>query len=136
KIVILDTCHAGATSQNEQLIVFSACLANQESHDGSSAAGNSIYTRFLLEGLYGKADFDKNGLVTVAEAAGYASAKLKHIYQQRAPKEQQFSTWSKPKNVSADLPLAKLSYPGLQVGNSSAPRLSGGALLGTEKQRR
>src|SRR5262245_24761156 len=133
KIVILDTCHAAATSQNEQLVVFSACLANQESHDGSSAAGNSVYTHFLLEGLYGGADFDGNGLVTLAEAAGYASRKLKRIYQQQAPKDQQFSTWSKPKNVSADLPLCKLDPSAFPGGGSSARRSSTGVSLRTEK---
>src|SRR5262249_39236490 len=97
KVGILDTCHAGAADQNEQLIVFSACRANQQSHDGTSASGNSTYTRFLLEGLYGKADFNRDGQVTLAEAAGYASAKLKQMYKQQAPKDQQFSTWSKPK---------------------------------------
>jgi hypothetical protein len=125
KIVILDTCHAGAASGIEQLIVFAACQANQESHDGSSPSGNSTYTRFLLEGLYGKADFNKDGLVTLAEAAGYASGKLKHLYQNHVPKNQQFSLWYKPKGVSADLPLAKLSSgAGLDTGVSGTSRQS------------
>jgi len=107
KIVILDTCFAGAATSSN-MVVMAACRANQFSHDGTSARGNSIYTQYLLEGLYGKADANKNGIVTLAEAAAYASAKLHKIYDSKPAKDQQFSVLHRPNSISASLPLAKL----------------------------
>jgi len=136
RIAILDTCFAGAAKSDEQLVVFAACLANQFSHDGSSAGGNSIYTQFLLEGLYGSADANKNGVITLAEAANHSAAKLKAVYQGKAPKDQQFSTWSKPKAVSADLPLAKVGPPVNVAGStwSGSESLGGYGKLTFEMQ--
>jgi hypothetical protein len=131
KIAILDTCFAGAAAQySGNLIVFSACLANQLSHDGSSAGGNSIYTQYLLEGLYGPADANHNGLITLTEATSYASAKLKQIYQGKAAKDQQFSTWAKPKSISGDLPLAKVSPTASVATNVAGTTWSGSEQLG------
>jgi hypothetical protein len=109
KIVILDTCQAGAIFRSDNLIVFSACLANQSSRDGSGPNGNSVCTKYLLEALYGKADMNQNGVISLAEAAAYVSGKLEIRCAGEPESRQQSCTLWRPVNVPDALPLSRLS---------------------------
>ncbi|MFO0968993.1 MAG: caspase family protein [Gemmataceae bacterium] len=108
KIVILDACHSGAAAaQRGPLVVFASSRGTELSFDGS-ADGNSLFTRHLLAGLYGAADYNRDGAVTLQEAATYAAARLTEADRGKAAKDQQHSLWSLPRGVPASLPLARV----------------------------
>jgi|SRR5581483_3449083 len=107
-IVILDACHSGGV-KGDNLIVFSACLGEQTSVGYDSNKMNSLGTRLLLEALNGKADMNKDGVVTMTEAAAYVSNGLAEFNQGRPVDEQQTLTFTLPVNVPAALPLAVVS---------------------------
>jgi hypothetical protein len=106
--VILDVCHAGAVPSGDNLIVFSSCLADQTSGDGKLPDGtpnqNGWFTKALLEGLNGAADYDHNGTVTLAELNTYISNRL-----QQTTMGKQTSTFLPPPNVPGTLPLAQVT---------------------------
>lgn len=61
--------------------VMSACAANQKSYDHDKAS-HGVYTYYLLEGLSGKADTNKDRVITVREAHDYAHEKvLRWVYK-------------------------------------------------------
>jgi hypothetical protein len=101
-IVILDACHAGGVSSGDNLIVFSAALRNQTSLAGPSKDHNSLYTEYLLKGLKGAADMNKDGFISLAEIDAYVSGEL-------ANKGANPPTLVRPANVPSTLPLARLA---------------------------
>jgi hypothetical protein len=64
---------------------------------------NSLFTRLFLEALNGKADMNKDGLISLAEVDAYVSGQLAHVDQNP------YSTLLRPRNVPTALPLAKLA---------------------------
>jgi Caspase domain len=108
KIVILDTCESGLAVSSAQgmPVVFASSSSTQSSFDGTN---NSLYTQYLLDGLKGKADTDKNGFVSLVEATSYAGQMLQKADKGKKASDQQNSTWSRPKNIEANLPIAKLT---------------------------
>ncbi|HYV39420.1 MAG TPA: hypothetical protein VE988_27270 [Gemmataceae bacterium] len=105
-IAILDTCESGMALSSPGLVVFASSKANQNSLDGKS---NSLYTQYFLDGLHGKADANKNGYVSLSEAASYASKMLISFDKGLKLADQQNSRWSHPSNVDPDLAIAKVS---------------------------
>jgi len=93
-IFIADTCYSGATggrtilssktraslsdsfydrvSKGKGRVIIASCSANEVSKEDATHR-HGLFTYYLLEGLRGKADFDKDGLITVDEAFGYLS---------------------------------------------------------------
>jgi hypothetical protein len=144
KIIILDTCQAGAIFRSDSVIVYSACLANQSSKDGATADGNSLFTLYLLEALNGQADLNHNGVVSLAELAAYVSGKLEERSQELPLARQQHSTLYRPENIPDALPLARVApakvivnvapAPGPQVNPAVAPALAGTTWVGKETQ--
>jgi hypothetical protein len=117
KIAILDTCESGMAANSSQPgypIVFASSAANQSSLDGDT---NSLYTKYLLQGLYGKADTNHDGYVSLVEATSYAGQMLQNYDKGKKAGDQQNSTWSRPTNINMHLPIAKLT-PGYIGGNS------------------
>jgi hypothetical protein len=145
KIIILDTCQAGAIFRSDSVIVYSACLANQSSKDGATADGNSLFTLYLLEALNGQADLNHNGVVSLAEVAAYVSGKLEDRTRELPVAGQQHSTLYRPENIPDALPLAQVApanasalvrlAPAPQVNQAVTPVLAGTTWVGKEAQR-
>lgn len=98
-IFIVDSCYSGASggrtiglagiranisdafldriARGKGRIILTASGANEVSSEDDKLK-HGVFTYFLLEGLRGKADTDKDGLITVDEAYGYVS---KHVPQ-------------------------------------------------------
>jgi uncharacterized caspase-like protein len=96
-IFISDSCYSGATagrtfataarraivsenflarlSKGKGRIVLSASKASEVSEEREDL-GHGVFTYYLLEGLKGKADADKDGIVTVDEVYAYVSKKV------------------------------------------------------------
>ena len=85
KLLVLDACHSGSATRGVSGIapslktagvhVMASCAENELSHpDPDSKHG--IFTRYLLEGVDGKADADKNGSVTQKELFEYVQKSM------------------------------------------------------------
>src|SRR5262249_49181347 len=80
KLLILDCCHAGGEKGDapagspsgqelgasfrsaEGLITLASCRKSEKSHEWP-ARGHGLFSYFVAEGLSGKADYDRNGVV-------------------------------------------------------------------------
>jgi formylglycine-generating enzyme required for sulfatase activity len=100
-VLVLDACHAGkfgASSSNlrgassaevnrmlttlgqvqDGIVVLTSSSAAEASHEGAEfCGGHGVFTCALVEGLKGKADTDRNGLVQVRELYDYAYHEVK-----------------------------------------------------------
>ena len=104
-IVITDACHAGGVGQafdiarrngrglkavhissslqnlstiSDGVCIISASDDNQFSQEGLQwGGGHGVFTHFLLEGLKGKADYNKDGLVTLGELIPFISEQTR-----------------------------------------------------------
>lgn len=65
----------------DRVIVLAACRPDQEAVEVPSL-GHGAFTYYLLQGLKGPADADKDGLVTVQELHSYAAAEVRRMYRQ------------------------------------------------------
>jgi hypothetical protein len=99
-IFISDSCYSGATvgrtfatasrraivsenfltrlSKGKGRVVLTASKASEVSEEREDL-GHGVFTYYLLEGLKGKADADKDGIVTVDEAYAYVSKKVPEV---------------------------------------------------------
>ncbi len=99
-IFISDSCYSGATagrtfatasrravvsesflsrlSKGKGRIVLSASKASEVSEEREDL-GHGVFTYYLLEGLRGHADTDRDGVITVDEAYGYVSKKVPEV---------------------------------------------------------
>ena len=99
-IVMADTCHSGGLSQNSRSIEDNSELLNQYFQDLSQSVGgvasltsaearevaregeewgggHGVFTHYVLEGMKGAADIDRDGIVTVGELFEYVREKVK-----------------------------------------------------------
>jgi uncharacterized caspase-like protein len=96
-VFIADACYSGASggrtlqkpgiragisdkfferiSSGRGRVIMTACNASEVSAE-SDALGHGIFTHYLLEGLKGSADVDRDGLISVDEVYAYVSAKV------------------------------------------------------------
>jgi uncharacterized caspase-like protein len=96
-VFISDTCYSGASggrtipvvgtrmnvsgaflemlSQGKGRVILTASDANEVSAEKDELK-HGVFTYYLLEGLRGKADFDKDGVITVDEVYRYVSIKV------------------------------------------------------------
>ncbi len=115
-LYFLDTCHSGnvmgsrrsivdinrvvndLTSAENGVVVFAASSGQQYSAE-SPAWGNGAFTKALLEGIKGKADFNNTGRITINMLDLYISERVKSLTE-----GQQTPTTTKPKTI-ADFPV-------------------------------
>jgi hypothetical protein len=104
-VIISDACHSGGVGQafdmavrtgrglqanpinsglqyltdlGEGICVISASRDNELSREGKEwGGGHGVFTHYLLEGLNGAADFDKNRIVTIGELSVYVSQEVR-----------------------------------------------------------
>jgi HEAT repeat protein len=96
-IFIADTCYSGASggrtmmatktranlsdrfyeriSKGKGRVIISSCSANEVSKEDDSLQ-HGIFSYYMLEGLKGRADQDKDGIITISELFGYISRKV------------------------------------------------------------
>lgn len=94
KVIILDSCYSGALAakgvsratefqipvldyDEPSGSVFLTASSARTSAFESSALEGSVFTHFIVEGLYGQADANRDGFVTIDELYQYAYAKTK-----------------------------------------------------------
>jgi len=115
-LYFLDSCHAGnvmgsrrgnaditrvvndLTSAENGVVVFAASSGNQFSLE-NSRWGNGAFTKALLEGIAGKADYHQTGRITINMLDLYLSERVKVLTD-----GQQTPTTTKPKTI-ADFPV-------------------------------
>jgi len=108
-IVLLDACFSGAGGRsviakgarpmtlmaerlwlvNEKIIVLAAATGSQISSDYDNA-GHGLFTHYVLSGLQGRADMDKDGVVTLKELYPYvrdhvARTAIKELNREQTP---------------------------------------------------
>ncbi|KOR28815.1 hypothetical protein TI03_03860, partial [Achromatium sp. WMS1] len=117
-LLFLDTCHSGNVmgsrrslvpdvnqvvndlmSAENGIVVFTASTGRQYAMEHKSW-GNGAFTKALVEGLGGKADFTRDGLITINQLDLYISERVKEL-----TRGSQTPTTAKPKTVS-DYPIA------------------------------
>jgi len=116
-IVFLDTCHSGnimgkrrgaldttgivneLTSAESGAVVFASSTGNQYSVE-DPAWGNGAFTKALIEGISGKADYSGKGKITINMLDLYISERVKEL-----TKGQQTPTTTKPQTIP-DFPIA------------------------------
>ncbi|MBI4410255.1 MAG: caspase family protein [Gemmatimonadetes bacterium] len=92
-IVIADACHSGGTREgmdnpisgsfselftpSRRLTLTAADMQELSFEDPRWGGGHGVFTYYLLEGLSGGADADKNRIVTFNEVAGFVAEKVK-----------------------------------------------------------
>jgi WD40 repeat protein len=100
KLLLLDTCHAGAGGDAVLLelasykilsgasgsAVFSASTSDQEALEGQD--GHGLFTWVLLQGLRGEADAHKHGYIDTGDLAYYVKDEVPRIAEQRFNRKQ------------------------------------------------
>ena len=99
-VVIADACHSGGVGTGEGLrsagggnlinaymaklhetkpgrAIITASEANELSREGREWGEHGDFTYYLLEGLRGQADSDKNGVVSIVEAFSYVQSRVR-----------------------------------------------------------
>jgi hypothetical protein len=95
--LITDACHSGAAAEEglrsgaematngmmeriaeskKGIIYFSATTADEFSREGEKWGGHGVFTKFLVEGLKGAADRNKDGKITIAEIDDYVRSNV------------------------------------------------------------
>jgi hypothetical protein len=123
-VVILDACHAGGvkptgaravantgivqryleafqTSEGRALL-----LSSDESEVSWETEENGVFTRFLLEGLNGKADTNGDGIVSFTEVALYVEDTVSKFTRDNFPQVQRPTRRYEFGQVRGDIPLA------------------------------
>jgi hypothetical protein len=97
-LVIADACHSAGTAEPEVVgggdaneiaggfqqlftpsrrLMLTAAATNEFSLEDARWGGHGVFTHFLLEGLRGSGDLDRNGIVTVTELFDHVSAGVR-----------------------------------------------------------
>ncbi len=102
-IFIADTCYSGASggrtilssktraslsdsfyeriTRGKARVSIASCSANEVSKEDDKLK-HGVFTYYLIEGLRGRADYDKDGLITVEEIFGYLSKTVPNASRQ------------------------------------------------------
>ncbi|MGB2727568.1 MAG: caspase family protein [Halobacteriota archaeon] len=94
KVMIFDACHSGARLDKEHIgpmkegfynaifkeaegkAVLSSSKINESSHEWHEKK-QSVFTYFLVEGMRGKADYDKDGIISITDINRYVTGHVK-----------------------------------------------------------
>ena len=142
-VLFLDTCHSGNVWKTPQraagsldklvnqlngpdagVIVFAASTGFQSSLEGAQWE-NGIFTKAVLEGLSGEAEYNQDGLITVGELALYVEQRVSALTQ-----GEQTPVPLRPSPIP-DFPIAVV--PGAKVG-APQPALLRLALLAKRRR--
>jgi len=93
------------TSAENGAVVFASSTGRQFALEDPKW-GNGAFTKALLEGLQGQADFGKDGIITVNRLDLYLSERVKALTDGR-----QTPTTTKPRTIQ-DFPIAVTGLPG------------------------
>jgi hypothetical protein len=119
-VFLLDACHAGSVGGDKRkalggltdelvrdlatddygVVVMCASMGREVSFE-STNEGNGYFTKALLEGLSGKADFNKDGVIYLSELDTYVTDRVKEL-----SKGQQHPVTAKPTSIRS-FPLSK-----------------------------
>jgi len=123
RFLILDTCRsAGATGPGassvllpadgsvQGLITLAACLTREVS-DETGSLQNGIFTHAVVEALQGKADFNKDGVVTLSELYAYVCNRVQELNPSQRPTMENFT--SIPGNLQLAFVMGGQSVPGV-----------------------
>jgi uncharacterized caspase-like protein len=70
---------SNVASHDKNLIMLTASSAGETSQEAKEwGGGHGVFTHYLVEGLQGAADENKNGLVDIREAYEYVRMKVSH----------------------------------------------------------
>lgn len=115
-LAFIDTCHAGnimgkrrgvadinavindLSAAENGVVVFASSSGKQYSLEDSKW-GNGAFTKALVEGINGKADYTKDGTITINQLDLYLSERVKKLTG-----NQQIPTTTKPQTIS-DVPV-------------------------------
>jgi uncharacterized caspase-like protein len=90
RLAVVDACQAGSLSTQKGLVPVSTSSVSPPTHRGTAflmateaselaqetpSLGGSFFTHYLISGLRGAADVDRDGRVTLAEAQSYATTE-------------------------------------------------------------
>lgn len=123
-LMFIDTCHSGTVmgpqpvrtatdlsrvtselaSVQSGVVVYMASTAGQTSRE-STRWGNGAFTRAVVEGLRGKADYEQTGRITVTTLAHYISDRVQQLTH-----GEQTPTTAQPSTVP-DFQIAKIWAP-------------------------
>lgn len=87
-ILFMDTCRSAQMARamsvtNPRAVTFASAAANEYCYEDDSfgESGGGAFSSALVSGLEGKADSNKDGLVTVAELAVFAPAETRRLVE-------------------------------------------------------
>ena len=92
KILLTDSCHSGAISPedtesinqtlaglNPSLFSMTASRAREQSFESATLqGGHGVFTYYVVKGMEGQADTDRDGIVTADELAEYVHTEVRH----------------------------------------------------------
>lgn len=123
-ILILDACHSGGFGNLEgDMVVMTACLSDQVTLEGQSW-NNGIFTRALIEALQGKADVNRDNVVTLAELDAYVSTRVPELFRlnrQGDNKREPQPTCGRSTTIPSSLPLIRLGGGKFNAAPAAAP---------------
>jgi uncharacterized caspase-like protein len=123
-VVILDACHSGGVKPEgaraagssgivqryleafEQSEGRALLLSSDEAEVSWEEVQNGVFTRFLLEGLNGKADTNQDGIISFTEVALYVEKTVPTYTRRHFPREQRPTRRYEFGTVRGDIPLA------------------------------
>ncbi len=114
--LFLDSCRAGAAHFTDVgCIVFAGCRSSESCYDH---IGNGLFTFAVLEALEGRADVNRDGIVTLAETEAFVQRRMSQILRDpRRLKDgrevylSQHAIFLTPGTAHADLRLSVLRTP-------------------------
>lgn len=149
-IVLLDACFSGAEGRSVlakgarpmvisvenpllasgKVIVLAAATGNQISSDYDKA-GHGLFTHYLLTGLSGEADTDRNGTVTLKEVFPYVREHVAHTAVEELNREQTPVLLPGEEGLAA---RAQLPLAATLPGGATAPKPGSSATLSQAEQ--
>ena len=132
-VMILDSCHSAAgkdlavmsTDFSEQLfsdsdgrVTMASCKESQQSFEWREK-GQSVYTYYLVDGLGGPADANRDGAVSVTELSSYVHERVARWAAENSRQQEPRARM----NISGDVVLARAAGSGAAPAPAATPIL-------------
>jgi hypothetical protein len=106
-VLILDACYSGSVGiQEEGIVTLASCLSDEVSVEGNRW-DNGVFTKALIEALEGRADLNRDQLISLAETVAYLSGRVAELLQEDASRRAQHPTCGQPPSLRSSLPLTR-----------------------------